>query len=92
VENCRDELHALRDLTSSERIGRSQNGCTVNITFRRTLTDNRWQLWLQLVQRLMPIQLNNEKDEFIWGLTTNGIFTVKSMYLDLLDDDTIFFK
>jgi hypothetical protein len=24
VENCRDKLHALHDLTSSERIGRAQ--------------------------------------------------------------------
>jgi hypothetical protein len=58
--------------------------------FRHTLTDNHWQLWLQLVQQLMTVELNNEKDEFIWGLTTNGIFTVMSMYLDLLDDDTNF--
>jgi hypothetical protein len=36
----------------------------------------------------MEVQLTNEKDVFIWGLTTNGVFTVKSMYLDLLDDDT----
>jgi hypothetical protein len=64
------------------------NHSPLNIMFRRTLTDNRWQLWLQLVQRLMTVQLNNEKYVFIWVLTTNEIFTVKSMYLDLLDDDT----
>jgi hypothetical protein len=29
---------------------------------------------------------------FVWGLTTSGIFTVKSMYLDLLDDDIKYLK
>jgi hypothetical protein len=29
VENCRDGLHTLHDLTRSDRIGRSQNGCSV---------------------------------------------------------------
>jgi hypothetical protein len=51
-----------------------------NITFRCTLTENRWTLWLQLVQQLMFIQLNGEKDTFVWGLTSCGTFTVKSMY------------
>jgi hypothetical protein len=29
---------------------------------------------------------------FVWGLTSSGIFSVKSMYLDLLDDDTKYLK
>jgi hypothetical protein len=45
-----------------------------------------------IVQRLMVVQLNNEKDVFVCDLTTNVIFTVKSMYLDLLDDDTKYLK
>jgi hypothetical protein len=32
------------------------------------------------------VQLNNEKDKFVWELTTSGQFTIKSMYLDLLND------
>jgi hypothetical protein len=40
----------------------------------------------------MHIQLNDEKDTFVWGLTTSGAFTVKSMYLDMLDDDTKYLK
>jgi hypothetical protein len=64
----------------------------LNISFRRSLTGHRWTMWLQLVQRLLQVQLTNEKDIFVWGLTTSGIFTVKSMYLDLLDDDTKYLK
>jgi hypothetical protein len=58
----------------------------LTISFHRTLHGNRWTLWLQLLNRLLQVQLNNEKDIFVWGLTSSGIFTVKSMYLDLLDD------
>jgi hypothetical protein len=40
----------------------------------------------------MGVQLSNEKDKFVWSLTTSGLFTIKSMYLDLLDDGTKFLK
>jgi hypothetical protein len=68
------------------------NQIPLNIRLCRTLTESRWSLWLQLVQRLMSVQLNNEKDVFVWGLTTYGAFTVKSMYLELLDDNTKYLK
>jgi hypothetical protein len=64
----------------------------LNIDFRRTLTGDRWNMWLHLVQRLISVQLTNEKDTFIWGLTTSRTFNAKSMYLDLLDDDTKYHK
>jgi hypothetical protein len=40
----------------------------------------------------MDSQLSNENDKFAWSLTTSGVFTVKSMYLDLLDDRMKFLK
>jgi hypothetical protein len=40
----------------------------------------------------MNTQLSNQKDKFVWSLTTSGLFTVKLMYLDLLDDGAKFFK
>jgi hypothetical protein len=64
----------------------------LNISFRRTLSANRLTLWLQLVQRLMYVNLNEEKDNFIWGLTNLGQYTVKSLYLNLINDDTKYLK
>jgi hypothetical protein len=64
----------------------------LNISFRRTLTDNHWQLWLQLVHRLMQVQLSVEKDIFVWGLTRSGVYIVKSLYLDLLNDNIKYLK
>jgi hypothetical protein len=40
----------------------------------------------------MNVQLNLEKDNFVWSLTNSGEFTVKSLYLDLLNDDTKYLK
>jgi hypothetical protein len=52
----------------------------LHVTFRRTLTPNKWALWLELAERLMYIQLTNP-----------GSCTVKS-YLNLLDDKTRYLK
>jgi hypothetical protein len=60
----------------------------LNVTFRRTLTSNKWARWLELAEHLMHVQLSYEKDTFVWSLSSSANFTVKSMYLDLLDDQT----
>ena len=62
----------------------------LNISFRRALTSNRWNRWSHLVIRLMEVHLNDNHDEFRWGLTTSGKFMVKSLYLDYMSDDTTF--
>jgi hypothetical protein len=64
----------------------------LNIGFRRSLTRGRWDRWIHLVERLMHIQLNSSNDIFKWNLVESGKFSVKSMYLDMLNDNTIFLK
>jgi hypothetical protein len=61
----------------------------INITFRRTLNDHKWTQWIHLCQRLMRVQLSNNPDKFVWKLNDSGIFTVKSMYLDLMQGANI---
>ena len=63
-----------------------------NIVFRRALTGIRWIRWLHLVSRLMEVWLTTSQDEFKWGLTRSRKFTVKSMYLDLLSDQTRYLR
>jgi hypothetical protein len=36
------------------------------------------------------VQLNEEPDKFVWNLTVLGIFTVKSMYEDLMNSHNHF--
>ena len=64
----------------------------LNITFRRGLNDHKWLQWLHLCQRLISINLTTEPDSFMWKLTDSGLFTVKSMYLDLMNGHTRFLR
>lgn len=57
----------------------------LNIQFCRALVGHRWEAWLHLVRRLMDVRLSAESDRLHWKLITNDIFTVKSMYLNLID-------
>ena len=63
-----------------------------SITFRRALTGNKWDNWLHLVERLMQVNLTDEQDVFNWRLTSSDTFSVKSMYLDLLNGQTRFLR
>jgi hypothetical protein len=62
----------------------------LNIDFRRSLVGARWIHWLHLLHRLSDVQLEPHDDEFRWRLPQTGKFTVKSMYLDLLNDNTVY--
>jgi hypothetical protein len=62
----------------------------LNIEFRRSLIGSRWDCWLHLLHRLIDVQFHPHDDEFKWSLTQSGSFTEKSMYLDLLNNNTIY--
>lgn len=62
----------------------------LNIRFRRNLTGANWTRWLHFVQRLMMVDLMNEPDRFVLSLTSSGVFSVKSMYADFMEGQTVF--
>jgi hypothetical protein len=62
----------------------------LNIGFRQALSGTRADRWIHLVQRLMNVYLTTQPDTFTWKLTTSGSFTVKSLYLDYMNDHTRF--
>jgi hypothetical protein len=64
----------------------------LNIAFRRAFNENKWNQWINLCQRLMMVQLTNTPDKFVWKLTDSGTFSVKSMYLDLMNGHTPFLR
>ena len=68
-----------------------QNG-HVNIPFRRSLVGDKWNDWLNLVERLMPISLTIEPDSITWNLTPSGVFSVKSLYLEQMNSPARFYK
>ena len=64
-------------------------GTPLNIQLRRVLVGNRWEAWLHLVRRLMEVQLHHQPDQLCWKLTRSGQFTVKSMYIDVINSSVI---
>ena len=62
----------------------------LNIEFRRTLNGSKWSDWLHFVEELMGVTLSNEPDQFRWRLTPSGMFSVKSMYADLMNGQVPF--
>lgn len=57
----------------------------LNVSFRRSLVDGKLQDWHELVAKLTNINLGQGRDNFKWKLQKNGKFSVRSMYLHLLD-------
>jgi hypothetical protein len=53
----------------------------LNIGFRTALIGDKWDAWSHVCLRLMDINLIDNDDTFAWNLTTNGKFTVKSIYV-----------
>ena len=64
----------------------------LNIQFRMALLGDKGTKWIHSVSKLISINLTQMPDSFQWRLTTNGAFTVKSMYADLMDSRHIFRK
>jgi hypothetical protein len=64
----------------------------LKIGFRQALSGYRGTRWLHLVSRLMDVNLSMQLDTFVWKLTTSGKFTVKSLYLDFMNDHTPFLR
>ena len=44
-------------------------------------------MWNNLVSRLAAISLNQERDGFKWNLDPTGVFSVKSHYMGLINQD-----
>ena len=57
----------------------------LNIQFRHALVGERWNAWMHLVRRLIDVQLSDQPDSTQWKLARNGVFTVKSFYMDLVN-------
>jgi len=57
----------------------------LNISFRRALVDNKLTEWLNLVARISNVQLVEGSDHFTWSLTKSGLYSVRSLYLHLID-------
>ena len=57
----------------------------LNLYFRKVLVNIKLVEWKNFVAQIANVQLVDGSDMFRWNLTNSGSFTVRSMYLYLLD-------
>ena len=58
-----------------------------NLSWRRDLFRNKLVMWNNLASRLASVRLNQERDGFKWNLDQTGVFSVKSHYLGLMNQN-----
>jgi hypothetical protein len=87
-----DRYPSLYDIvnTKNKRVAEVLANNPLHITFRRVLMGEHWEAWLDLVCRIMNVQLSDELDKFIWNLTTSGNFSVKLLYADYMNGHMVF--
>jgi hypothetical protein len=66
-------------------VSKVMTSAPLNISFRRALVDNKLLEWLSLVAKISNVVLVEGSDYFKWNLTSSGLFSVRSMYLHLID-------
>jgi hypothetical protein len=73
----------------SDTVAKVLSTIPLNISFRRTLSENNLVLWNDLVLRVMNVQLNDSNDIFKWNLHQNGQYSVHSLYLALINNRVV---
>jgi len=71
-------------------VSKIMSAIPLNISFRRALVDNKLTEWLSLVARISNVELVEGSDYFRWSLTKSRLFSVRSLYLFLIDTRTPF--
>ncbi len=61
----------------------------LNVSFRRALVGQNLVLWHELCPSIIHIQLNHSSNSFRWNFNQNGGFSVRSMYLELINNGYI---
>ena len=58
-----------------------------NLTWRRDLIGSKLVIWNNLTSRLATVALTHEDDEIWWNLDSTGVFSVKSHYWGLINQN-----
>jgi hypothetical protein len=73
----------------SSSIANVMRSVPLNISCRRALVGQNLVYWHELCASIVHIQLNQAPDIFRWNYHQNGLFSVKSMYLALINNGYI---
>ena len=85
-KTLRDMYPSLYNIArrKDETVANILSSTPLNIFFRRGLTGDKLNQWIDLVGKVTSIELNNENDIFVWNLNKKQRYTVKSLYLNLM--------
>ena len=56
------------------------DGTNLKCYFRRNVSENLYNSWLEIMELLSTIQLNEEEDEMVWQFTSNGMYSSQCLY------------
>jgi hypothetical protein len=56
------------------------DGRELKCTFRRSVNEELYQIWLDVVELVSILRLTNEEDEMIWLFNTSGVYSSQSLY------------
>lgn len=56
------------------------DGVNLKCTFRRTGDIHMMELWEEVCQIASTISFSEEEDSLIWQFTSNGVYSVQSLY------------
>ena len=84
----KDKFPALFNIVrrKQDSVAQVLSSTLLNISFRRNLVGANLTNWHRIVASLQVIHLTQEKDVFVWGLHASGSYTVKSMYVQLINN------
>jgi hypothetical protein len=55
------------------------DGINLQCTFRRTVSSNLYQTWLDIVEHVSSVDLSDEEDEMICQFNTSGLYSSQSL-------------
>jgi hypothetical protein len=58
----------------------------LNISFRRALVGGKFRMWSDLVALVLNVNLVEAEDRWEWNLGKHHVFSVKSMYRDIMQE------
>ena len=64
----------------SHTVSEVWDGSTLKCSFRRTVSEQRWNDWLEVVQLASTITFSFEEDALIWCFASNGTYSSQSLY------------
>jgi hypothetical protein len=69
-----------RIVEKGKTISELWDGHTLKCSFRRTVSEDLYRAWLEVVELVSTINLSDVEDALIWQFSSKGIYSSQSLY------------